>query len=59
MNTGQDSVESREITLKKVHTDLNVADLMTKYLTPNKRDYLMGKMNMYYFDDQHPLALRA
>ena len=55
----QDKVENKEVMIKKIHTDLNIADLMTKYLPPKKREFLMERMSMYYFQGHHDMALRA
>ena len=63
LNTGllwlQDAVENKEVQVQKIPTETNIADLMTKYLQPNKREHLLTKMNMYYFEGQHELALRC
>ena len=63
INTGllwlQDSIENNEVVISKVHTDLNIADIMTKYLTPQKRNYFMSRMGMEYASGSHSLALRG
>ena len=55
----QDAVEQNVVAIKKVHTDCNLADIMTKNLLPNKRNYFLEKMNFFCFSGQHELALRA
>ena len=63
INTGllwlQDAVESHEVKLVKVHTDSNLADVMTMYLTAEKRKFFLNAMGMGFQSGQHPLVLRA
>ncbi len=41
---GQEVVRQKRVRLERVHTDDNVADLMTKYLSRHRIDLLMDRM---------------
>ena len=55
----QQRVKKKELEVCKEKTEDNTADLMTKYLSKERTEFLMSRLNLEARYDEHPQALKV